>query len=252
MVDRAVITALTVIVLCLMACGQTPAQVNNSGHEAYQGGDYAAALEAYHLAQERSPDSGEPYYNSGNVIYRMGEYGDSLRSYDESIRRTSGELRSRGFFNRGNASFQQQQYAQAVQAYKEVLRMNPDDQDAKHNLELALKQIPPDEQDEQEQDEEQDEQEQDEQEQDEQEQDEQEQDEEQDEQEQDEEQDEQEQDEEQDEQEQDEEQEQEQDQPITMEQARQILESVGESAQTLQERRGQVLVSPKPPSEFDW
>ena len=264
MVDRAVITALTVIVLCLMACGQTPAQVNNSGHEAYQGGDYAAALEAYHLAQERSPDSGEPYYNSGNVSYRMGEYGDSLQSYDESIRRTSGELRSRGFFNRGNASFQQQQYAQAVQAYKEVLRMNPDDQDAKHNLELALKQIPPDEQDEQEQDEqeqdeqeqeqEQDEQEQDEQEQDEQEQDEQEQEQEQDEQEQDEqEQDEQEQQQEQQqEQEQEQEEEQQQDQPITMEQARQILESVGESAQTLQERRGQVLVSPKPPSEFDW
>ena len=217
MVDRAVIAALTVLALCLMACGQTPAQVNNSGHEAYQGGDYAAALEAYHLAQERSPDSGAPYYNSGNAIYRMGEYGDSLQSYDESIRHASGELRSRGFFNRGNASFQQQQYAQAVQAYKEVLRMNPDDLDAKHNLELALKQIPPDEQEESE---------------------------EQDEQEQEEEQDEQ-QDDEEEEQQQDEE--QEQDQPITIEQARQILESVGESAQTLQERRGQVLVSPKPP-----
>ena len=222
MVDRAVIGALTVIVLCLMACGQTPAQVNNSGHEAYLGGHYAAALDAYQLAQERSPDSGAPYYNSGNVIYRMGEYGDSLQSYDKSIRHTSGELRSRGFFNRGNASFQQQQYAQAVQAYKEVLRMNPDDRDAKHNLELALKQIPPDEEEEEE---------------------------EQDEQEQEEEQDEQKDDEEE-EQQQDED--QEQDQPITMEQARQILESVGESAQTLQERRGQVLVSPKPPSEFDW
>ena len=34
--------------------------------------------------------------------------------------------------------------------------------------------------------------------------------------------------------------------------ARQILESVGEEAQTLQERRGQVLVSPNPPSEYDW
>ena len=56
---------------------------------------------------------------------------------------------------------------------------------------------------------------------------------------------------EQDEDEQDED-EQDEDQPITMEQARQILESVGESAQTLQERRRQVLVSPKPPSEFDW
>ena len=44
----------------------------------------------------------------------------------------------------------------------------------------------------------------------------------------------------------------EQDQPMTEAQASQILESVGEAAQTLQERRGQVLVSPKPPSEFDW
>ena len=215
MVDRAVIAALTVLVLCLVACGQTPAQVNNSGHEAYLGGDYAAALDAYHLAQERSPDSGEPYYNSGNVIYRMGEYGDSLQSYDESIRHATGELRSRGLFNRGNASFQQQQYAQAVEAYKEVLRMNPDDRDAKHNLELALKQLPPEEQEE-EQDEQQDDN------QEEQQQNEQ------------------------------QEEEQEQDEPITEDQARQILESVGEGAQTLQERRGQVLVSPKPPSEFDW
>ena len=39
---------------------------------------------------------------------------------------------------------------------------------------------------------------------------------------------------------------------MTEAQASQILESVGEAAQTLQERRGQVLVSPKPPSEFDW
>ena len=222
MVDRAVIAALTMFVLLLVACGPTPAQINSSGHEAYLGGDYAAALDAYHLAQERSPDSGEPYYNSGNVTYRMGEYGDSLQSYDESIRHASGELRSRGFFNRGNASFQQQQYAEAVEAYKEVLRMNPDNQDAKHNLELALKQFPPDEQEEEEEEE--------------------------DEQEQEEEQDEQQEEEE--EQQQDEN--QEQDQPITMEQARQILESVGESAQTLRERLGQVLVSPKPPSEFDW
>ena len=100
--------------------------------------------------------------------------------------------------------------------------MNPEDEDAKHNLELALKQIPPDEQDEAEQqDEQQDEEEQDEEEQEE------------------------------DQQEQDTEAE-EQDQPMTETQASQILESVGESAQTLQERRGQVLVSPKPPSEFDW
>ena len=92
--------------------------------------------------------------------------------------------------------------------------MNPDDGDAKHNLELALRQFPPQEQDEEQEEEQQDE--------------------------------------EQEEEDEEEEDEEEQEQPLTVEQARQILESVGESAQTLQQRRGQVLVSPKPPSEFDW
>ena len=101
--------------------------------------------------------------------------------------------------------------------------MNPDDEDAKHNLELALNQLPPpeDEQEQQEEAEEEEEQEQDEQQEEEEEEDQQ-------------------------------QEEQEQENPITEAHARQILESVGESAQTLQERRGQVLVSPKPPSEFDW
>ena len=206
----------TVLALLMMACGPTPSQVNNSGHGPYQSGDYAAALDAYQLALERSPEYGEPYYNSGNALYRMEEYERSLDTYDESLGFAEGDLRARGFFNRGNASFQSEEYAAAVEAYKEVLRMNPDDEEAKHNLELALRQSPPEEQDEEQEEEEQDE------EQDEEEQDEQ------------------------------EEQEQEQDQPLTVEQARQILESVGQSAQTLQQKRGQVLVSPKPPSEFDW
>ena len=220
MFDRGLLVGLATLALSLLACGPTPGQVNNSGHESYSAGDYATALEVYQGAQERSPESGEPYYNSGNVLYRTGEYENSLQDYDESLRHAIGELRSRGFFNRGNTSFQQEQYAQAVEAYKEVLRANPDDLDAKHNLELALKQLPPQEQEED---------------QEEQEQEEQQQEEEQDEQEQEE-----------------QEQEEEQNEPVTKDQARQILESVGESAQTLQERRGQVLVSPKPPSEFDW
>ena len=223
MFSRGFLVAAALLALGLTACGSTPAQVNKSGHEPYLSGDYAAALDAYQGAQEGSTESGEPYYNTGNVLYCMGEYEESLQNYDESLRHASGELRSRGFFNRGNAAFQQQQYAQAVEAYKEVLRMNPEDRDAKHNLELALEQLPPEESEEEQADQ--------------QEEEEQEQDEQQDEEEQ---------------ADQQEEEEQEQDEPITEEQARQILESVGESARTLQERRGQVLVSPKPPSEFDW
>ena len=216
---RGFLVSAAILAACLMACGPTPGQVNNSGHEPYLNGDYAGALESYQDAQGRAPESGEPHYNSGNVLYRTEEYEEALQSYDESLRHAGGELRSRGFFNRGNTAFRQQDHAAAVEAYKEVLRMNPDDGDAKHNLELALQQIPPEDQQEQ-QDEQQEE---------------------------DESEEEEEQDEKEDEQEQSD-----QDQPITEAQAHRILESVGEAAQTLQERRGQVLVSPKPPSEYDW
>ena len=227
MLGRGILAAVAVLMVTLMACGPTPAQVNNAGHEPYLGGDYAASLTSYQDAQVRAPESGAPYYNTGNTQYRMEEYEAATESFDESLRHADGDLRSQGFFNRGNSAFQKELYAEAVEAYKEVLRMNPDDQDAKHNLELALRQNPPE--DEQEQEEEEEEQEEDEQEEEEQE-------------------------EEEEEQEQDEQDEEsgEQDQPITEAQAHQILESVGEAAQTLQERRGQVLVSPKPPSEFDW
>ena len=225
MFGRRTLIVLPVIALCLAACGPTPDQVNNSGHEPYANADYEAALDKlYQGAQGRAPELGEPHYNAGNVLYRVGEFEEAIQGYDEALRYARGDLRSRGFFNRGNAAFQTQQYAQAVEAYKEALRMNPDDLDAKHNLELALKQLPPQAQDDQQdspeaqppqaqppqspqdppppQDQSPPQ--------------------------------------------------EPQAEPLTEEQARQALEAVGEDAQTLQERREQTLISSSPQTEFDW
>ena len=201
------------LALSIVACGPTPAQVNESGHSPYGSGDHAAALEAYENAGELAPGVGEPHYNAGNALYRMDQYDESMGYYDESLRYSRGEVRTRGLFNRGNAAYRMESYAEAVEAYREVLRIDPDDLDAKHNLELALRQMPPD-----------------------------------------------------DETPPPEEDEsspppqsespppppQPQTEPMTAEQARQVLEAVGEDAQTLQERREQSLVSSNPQSEFDW
>ena len=224
MFGRRALIVLPAIALCLTACGPTPDQVNNSGHEPYANEDYEAALDAYQEAQESAPHLGEPHYNAGNALYRVGEFEEAIQGYDEALRYARGDLRSRGFFNRGNAAFQTEQYAQAIEAYKEALRMNPDDLDAKHNLELALKQLPPQDQDEQQDSPEaqppqaqpppqtsqdppppQDQPPQ-----------------------------------------------EPQAEPLTEEQARQALEAVGEIAQTLQERREQTLISSSPQTEFDW
>ena len=216
MFGRRALIVLPAVAIWLTACGPTSDQVNNLGHESYAGADYEAALDAYLGARDRAPKLGEPHYNAGNALYRMEEVEESLIQYDEALKYARGDLRSRAFFNRGNAAFQAQRYILAVEAYREVLRINPDDLDAKHNLELALRQLPPLDQDNEQaspqaqppqaepppqaqppppepQTE-----------------------------------------------------------PLTGEQARQALEAVGEDAQTLQERRQQTLISPKSQIEFDW
>ena len=141
--DLRSLVPLVVLILCVVGCGQTPADINNAGHIPYLGGDYTSALEHYESAAERDPGAAEPSYNTGNALYRIEEFGASMRRYDQSLQDAEGELRLSGFFNRGNASFQMGRYTEAVEAYKEALRINADDADAKHNLELALRQLPP-------------------------------------------------------------------------------------------------------------
>ena len=237
MAYREMLIPLPAIVLLLSACAvQTPDEVNDSGNKSYMNSDYPAALNAYEGARERAPMSGELHYNVGNSMYRIEDFEGSLSEYDDALLYATGEVRLRAFFNRGNAAFRVREYAQAVEAYEEVLRMDPDHLDAKHNLELALKQLPPqgrdDEQsppeaqppqaqpppeaqpppqsedDAQASPETQPPQAQPLQEM--------------------------------------------QTEPLTEEQARQALEAVGEDAKTLQEGRQQTLVSPKPPPEFPW
>ena len=219
--------AFTVMALVVSSCSLFSDEADDTGDASNVDVDSYSSSDSYEDTLERLSEYGAQQYNAGNVMYRMGEFQESLPQYDEALMYARGELRSRAFFNRGNAAFRSQEYAQAVEAYKEVLRMNPDHLDAKHNLELALLQLPPQGQDDEQaspeaqpppqaqlpQSED-------------------------------------------DAQESPEAQPPQaqppQTEPLTEEQARQALEAVGENAKTLAEGRQQVLVSPKLPPEFPW
>ena len=242
----------------LLACGRQTPQANSQGNDAFEAQDYSGAIEAYRRAQESSPDLPEPFYNSGNAQYRQESYDDALSSYDQAQLNAGEELTGGIHFNRGNVHVNREAYGEAAEAYKEVLRLNPDDADAKHNLELTLRQMQreQEQQEQQGQQDQQDQQQQGEQEQQqsgEQEQEEQDSQDGQDEQEQP-------------EAEQDGEQEQQQDgqqqpqpgpggeqpPPLTEEQARQLLEAVGNDAETLQAHLQRQQAPSGPPPEPDW
>ena len=146
--------AIATLALVLLACTQTPADVNNAGHEPFERAEeleaapdaaneaYQEALNAYEDAQERAPEKGEPYYNAGNALYRMEDYEGALKEYDDALIWAEDDLRAKGFFNKGNVYFDTEQYPQAIEEYKKVLRIDPDNDAAKHNLELAMSMLP--------------------------------------------------------------------------------------------------------------
>jgi Ca-activated chloride channel family protein len=132
--------ALSLLMLILVACGRGEAVANNQGNEAFETGDFDAALQGYEEVQELAPDRAEPFYNSANVRYRNDEHDLAQEDLQQALLTADDDLARATLFNQGNSFFESDELGQAVESYIEVLRMDPDDQDAKYNLELALRQ----------------------------------------------------------------------------------------------------------------
>jgi len=140
--------------LVMAACSPSAEKLNKEGNSAYAKQAYEEALSAYQFAQIESPELAEPYYNAANSLYRQGMYAEALEQLSQALNFAKEEsLAENSFYNLGNSSFSTQEWENAIEAYKEALLLNPDDLDAKYNLELALQQQ--EQKEEQEQDQEQ-------------------------------------------------------------------------------------------------
>jgi Ca-activated chloride channel family protein len=129
------------ITIALAACGSVVASSNRQGNRLYHQGKYDEALSAYQKAQAEQPDLAELHYNVGNTLHRKENYQDAAAETLQGLSKADPDLRARAYYNLGNSFYRQGQFAEAIAAYREALKLDPDDQDAKHNLELAQQQL---------------------------------------------------------------------------------------------------------------
>jgi tetratricopeptide (TPR) repeat protein len=125
----------------LTGCGREEALLNNQGNEAFGRSSFGEALNAYSQATQKAPALAEPHYNAANTLYRVGSVEEALGQLQEALVNADAALTVKSFYNLGNLFFNVQEYQLAIEAYKEVLRATPGDIDAKYNLELALLQL---------------------------------------------------------------------------------------------------------------
>jgi tetratricopeptide (TPR) repeat protein len=120
-----------------------PRERTAAGLAASRSGDTAAAARAFDEALELSPTDPELTFNAGTGQLLAGAPGPALslleRTADNAAAPTS--LRADALYNLGNARVAAGDLPAAVKAYEAALRLAPDHAAAKHNLELAVRQL---------------------------------------------------------------------------------------------------------------
>jgi Ca-activated chloride channel family protein len=124
-------------------CGGGIAAINRAGNRAYDRGDYAAAIEQYQRGLAVDTGHNELHYNIGNALDRQAQYDNAVDEAKRSLPAGSSELTDKIEYSVGNHSAGAGKLQDALEAYKRALLANPDDADAKHNLEIIESRLNP-------------------------------------------------------------------------------------------------------------
>jgi Ca-activated chloride channel family protein len=109
------------------------------GNRYYEAGDHEKALERYREAEGLDSTFSVPHFNAGDALYRMGNFKDGAFEFLRSSTSDADSVKAMSYYNLGNAMFKAGDFRSAIEAYKRSLLLDPEDRDAKYNLELALK-----------------------------------------------------------------------------------------------------------------
>ena len=109
-----------------------------AGNRAFAAADYETALQHYTEAQSQAPGQAEPLYNAANVFYKQQALDQAQQSLDQALAQPQKTVEAFIHYNLGNVAYTAQQFDAAVSQYESALRIDPTDQAAKYNLELAL------------------------------------------------------------------------------------------------------------------
>ncbi|MBN2060172.1 MAG: tetratricopeptide repeat protein [Deltaproteobacteria bacterium] len=110
--------------------------------ELYREGKYVEAEEIYSRMDMDHPKDVRYRYNRGCAAYQNSNMEGAAAAFSSVIRRSSDDTtRFRSMFNLGNIAFNQGDFKSASEYYKDALKINSMDEDARYNLELALREL---------------------------------------------------------------------------------------------------------------
>lgn len=124
------------------AQAQTATTHISKGNDYYKQTQYTLAEAEYRKALERQPGNTTAQYNLANTLQKQKRYDEAIQLLDKLYgAATDTKLKSSSAYNQGVAYTKQKNLEASIDAYKKALRLDPDDQQARENLQKALSEL---------------------------------------------------------------------------------------------------------------
>ena len=109
------------------------------GNALLKGGNAEEALKHYDKAAAALPGDPGVHFDRGAALYALSRFDEAGQEFLRATEAKDGALKSQAFYSLGNAFFKKDKFKEAVEAYKRTLALDPRDERAKWNLEIALR-----------------------------------------------------------------------------------------------------------------
>ena len=128
------------MMLVFFTIGATNTRASENPDELYRQGRFAEAEKAYARSDMDNPKDFRYRYNRGCAAYQDSDFQAASAAFSSVLRRSQDpQMKFRAVFNLGNIAFKQNDFESAVKLFRQAVIYDPENQDARYNLELALR-----------------------------------------------------------------------------------------------------------------
>ena len=136
---RTVLLSIAVLLVSTGTFSQNAPESILKGNKFYQQSQFDLAEAQYRKALEYEPDNEKAKYNLANALQKQNKYDEAVKLLDDlAPGAKDNSLKSAAWYNQGVAYSKMKNLDASIESFKKALRINPNDKEARENLEKAL------------------------------------------------------------------------------------------------------------------
>jgi tetratricopeptide (TPR) repeat protein len=134
-------TAFLLLFTATNGFAQTEKTTIKKGNEAYKKKDYQTAINKYNEVIKKNDSNTVAQNNLGSALYKSSKKEDAVIAFDKAANKSNNTIvKSNALYNKAVVLQNDKKLEDCIANYKNALKLNPTNEDARHNLQLALKQ----------------------------------------------------------------------------------------------------------------